>query len=154
MRRRSGAGCALDTSCIVAVLCSWHERHGDAVHAVTERLRSGAVLFVPAHALVETYAVLTRLPAPHRVSPEVALRLLRENFGVGARIATLSAAGHWATLEAAAAAGVIGGGAYDALVAAAARNAAATTLLTLNLRHLARFGRAGFDVIEPGGARG
>ena len=33
-----------------------------------------------APALVEAYAVLTRLPPPHRLSPDMALALLENNF--------------------------------------------------------------------------
>ena len=37
-------------------------------------------MIVAAPALVEAYAVLTRLPPPHRLSPQTALTLLENNF--------------------------------------------------------------------------
>lgn len=60
---------ALDTSVVVAALLGWHEAHESA-----RRAAGGAV--IPAHALLESYSVLTRLPAPHRVAPAVASTLL------------------------------------------------------------------------------
>src|SRR5687767_1526011 len=55
---------SLDTSCIVAAVCTWHEHHDAAVKEIGRRLEDGESLAVPAPALIEAYAVLTRLPAP------------------------------------------------------------------------------------------
>jgi predicted nucleic acid-binding protein len=60
---------AVDTSCIVAAVCSWHEHHAAAAAAIEARYEAGDRLAVAAHGLVEAYAVLTRLPAPHRLAP-------------------------------------------------------------------------------------
>ncbi len=69
-----------DTSCIVAALCGWHEHHERAARELGRRLDSGEALVVAAPALVETYAVLTRLPSPHRLSPADSQALLEANF--------------------------------------------------------------------------
>lgn len=37
-------------------------------------------MIVAAPALIETYSVLTRLPAPHRLSPAAALSVVEANF--------------------------------------------------------------------------
>ncbi|MBI5491080.1 MAG: PIN domain-containing protein [Deltaproteobacteria bacterium] len=140
----------MDTSAIVALLCGWHERHAETMRGVEERIRRGYSLVVPAHALVETYAVLTRLPAPHRLSGEVAFRLLRQNFRSSARVRALAAAEYWTVLADAVDSGIAGGATYDAVVATSARKGGATCLLTLNLRHFASFQRPGFEVLEPG----
>ena len=47
---------------------------------IERRLAGRAKMIVAAPALVEGYAVLTRLPSPHRLSPETALTLLANNF--------------------------------------------------------------------------
>lgn len=60
---------ALDTSVVIPALLGWHEAHEPARRAA-----------VPSHAPLETYSVLTRLPAPHRVSSEVAEQLLAAWF--------------------------------------------------------------------------
>ena len=74
------AVCALDTSCLIAAVCGWHEQHRVAAAEIGRRLDRGERLSVAAHALTEAYAVLTRLPAPHRLSPADAWELLRANF--------------------------------------------------------------------------
>src|SRR6266508_3274050 len=95
MRPRDAAGpdmaaFALDTSCMVAAVCTWHERHLAAVGAIERRLERGGRLAIAAHALVETYAVLTRLPAPHRLAPADAWALVKANFVDSATVVALS----------------------------------------------------------------
>lgn len=99
---------ALDTSVVVAALLGWHEAHEQARRAA----RGGGI---PAHALVESYAVLTRLPAPHRVAPGVASRLLAGWFP-SVRIFVPSPELARSVVGRLAAAGIGGGAAYDALV--------------------------------------
>ena len=126
---------ALDSSCMVAAVCTWHERHVATVDEVERHLDRGDRLAVAAHALAETYAVLTRLPAPHRLAPADAWTLVETNFVEPAIVVTLDAEAHTGVLAGLAKAGVGGGRTYDALIAAAAAHARATTLLTLNARH-------------------
>ncbi|MCH9722675.1 MAG: PIN domain-containing protein [Actinomycetia bacterium] len=99
---------ALDTSVVIAAFAPWHEAHTAARRAVTP----DAV--VPAHAVTETYSVLTRMPEPFRIdAPTVAAYLHRQ---WGGRVLTPDAELHGSLPAAAAAAGVLGGGTYDALV--------------------------------------
>jgi predicted nucleic acid-binding protein len=65
---------------MVAAVCTWHEHHAAAAAEIEGRLERQEQLAVPAPALVETYAVLTRLPAPHRVSAADAWTLVKVNF--------------------------------------------------------------------------
>jgi predicted nucleic acid-binding protein len=53
---------ALDTSVIVAAFSEWHEFHVLALEACHGDPH------VPAHAYMETYSVLTRMPDPFRAS--------------------------------------------------------------------------------------
>ncbi len=126
---------ALDSSCMVAAVCSWHERHAAAHSDIERRLDRGERLAVAAHALVETYAVLTRLPAPHRLTPADAWTLVEANFARTARIVTLSAAAHVRLLSRLAAAGTAGGRSYDAVIGECARLSKVDALLTFNPRH-------------------
>ena len=126
---------ALDTSCMVAAVCSWHERHHEAAAAVESRLERGEQLAVAAHALVETYAVLTRLPSPHRLAPGDAWAVVQANFVESAAVVTLSGREHAALLGRLADAGTGGGRTYDAVIAACAAKARAAELLTFNPRH-------------------
>src|ERR1043166_9312671 len=61
---------ALDTSAIIAALLTWHESHELALEALVGSMAArGSRLVVPGPALVEAYAVMTRLPAPRRLPP-------------------------------------------------------------------------------------
>ena len=64
---------ALDTSVVVPAIATWHEAHETARHAAR-----GAS--IPAHSLLESYAVLTRLPVPHRLDSGIVESLLSERF--------------------------------------------------------------------------
>jgi predicted nucleic acid-binding protein len=98
---------------------------------------------LPAHAAIECYAVLTRLPPPLRQHPEVAAELVRANFPD--RIASLAGRDVLPFLRRIAAAGIHGGAAYDALVAETARRAGAT-LVTRDQRAAATYAAVGVDV--------
>lgn len=99
---------ALDTSVVVAALLGWHEAHEQALDAA----RGGGI---PAHALLESYSVLTRLPAPHRLAPDVVSSLIAGWFPPE-RIFVPSAALARSVVGRLAAAGIGGGASYDALV--------------------------------------
>jgi hypothetical protein len=49
---------------MVAAICGWHEHNERAARGLETRLDRGETMLIAAPALVETYAVLTRLPPP------------------------------------------------------------------------------------------
>jgi predicted nucleic acid-binding protein len=77
-----------DTSVMVAAVCAWHEHHARAADEIERRLERGQELIAAGPALVEVYAVLTRLRAPHWLAPADAHALLEANF-LGGEVATL-----------------------------------------------------------------
>jgi predicted nucleic acid-binding protein len=115
-----------DTSVLVAAFASWHEHHDVAFAA------AGKLDAVVAHCLLETYSVLTRLPAPHRMTAEVVTQLVDANFA-GHELVALPAADHRKLVLGAAALGITGGAIYDALIAAAC-STGALKVLTLDAR--------------------
>jgi predicted nucleic acid-binding protein len=129
------AAFALDSSCMVAAVCTWHEHHAAASSGIERRLDRGERMAIAAHALVETYAVLTRLPAPHRLAPGDAWALVHANFVKHATVVALSGAATVKMLDALAGTGIGGGRTYDAAIAASARQAGVSALLTFNPRH-------------------
>lgn len=139
---------ALDTSCMIAAVCGWHEHNTAAVGEIERRLGRGERLAVSAPALMETYAVLTRLPAPYRLSAAEAWALVEANFVEGRTIFALDSAAYVAHLRQLAMQGVGGGRTYDAVIAACARQSKATTLLTFNRRHFDP-PPEGVTVVEP-----
>jgi len=103
---------AADTSLAVAAFASWHERHEAA-----RRTLDGGLRLVE-HCALETYSVLTRLPAPHRASGEVVREFLKTRFPLP--FLRLSAGAYREFLSALPDRAVSGGAVYDALVAATA----------------------------------
>jgi hypothetical protein len=98
---------AVDTSVAVPALLPWHESH-QSCHAAAFRAAAAA------HVMVETYAVLTRLPAGHQLSGHDARQLLNRRFG--SQVLVPSARLSRAFVDRIAAVGIAGGASYDALV--------------------------------------
>ena len=128
---------AADTSVAVPAALPWHESH-----AAVDTVLAGERVALPAHAAVETYSVLTRLPEPHRLPPHVVREYLRRAFE--RELLTLAGDVHQRLLEQAADVGITGGRIYDAVVAATAREAGAT-LLTRDRRATRVYERIGVD---------
>jgi predicted nucleic acid-binding protein len=128
---------AADTSVVVAAFVSWHEDHEAAVEAIKKGVR------LIGHVAFETYSVLTRMPAPLRVAPELVLELLTRNFPE--QLLTLPALKQYALLSRLVANDIGGGAVYDALVGAAAAHAGAT-LVTLDRRAVPTYSALGVSV--------
>ena len=128
---------AVDSSVVVAAFASWHEHHAVARKAMAARPR------LIAHAAVESYSVLTRLPPPHRASPDIVHAFITGRFTEPFLI--LSETGYQELLAAVAAGQILGGPAYDALIAftAAEHNA---TLMSLDQRAAATYKAVGAQV--------
>jgi predicted nucleic acid-binding protein len=103
---------AADTSLVVAAFASWHENHESARRALDSGLR------LIEHCALETYSVLTRLPAPHRTSSAVVREFLGTRFPEP--FLRLSARAYKDFILGLPDHDVTGGAAYDALVAATA----------------------------------
>ena len=108
-------------------------------------------MLVAAHALVEAYAVLTRLPLPHRLAAADAYAVLAASFITGRRVVALDGAGTTALLKSLAKQGIAGGQAYDAVIASCAHRAKASALLTFNAPHFEPFGGHALEIAVPEG---
>lgn len=128
---------AVDSSGAVAAFGEWNELNAPA-RAV---LDAGAA--IPAHALLETYSVLTAFPPPHRAPPSVVNLWIESRFS--AILPPPNAAEHRDLLRNLAKDGRIGGAVYDALVALSARRAGAT-LVTADRRAASLYALVGVDV--------
>ena len=137
------------TSCMIAAICSWHEHHQAAANEIENRLAGRAKMMVAAPALIEAYAVLTRLPPPHRLSPQTALTLLENNFLKLGTVIALNAKSYQNLLLAAPKNNVAGGRAYDAVIGACAEQAQASAVLTFNASDFVALGQD-YDVVVPG----
>lgn len=132
---------AADTSVLIAGFAAWHEAHESAVRA----LDRGVALI--AHAALETYSVLTRLPPPHRVAPAAAHAYLTD--ASSSNYLTLDARSYRDLIDHLAEHRVIGGASYDALIGLTAK-AAGATLLTRDVRAVRIYERmhVDFEVIN------
>jgi predicted nucleic acid-binding protein len=96
----------------IAALLADHPAHETATEALA------ACRTTIAHAAIETYSVLTRLPAPHRVDATTAATVLAGRTPPA--YATLDGSAYAKAPALLAAAGVSGGATYDGLIALAA----------------------------------
>jgi predicted nucleic acid-binding protein len=103
---------AADSSVAIAALLHDHPAHDSAADALA------ATETTIAHVALETYSVLTRLPAPSRADASTAAMAL--GVRLPATYVTLEASEYAQTPARLAAAGVSGGASYDGLIALAA----------------------------------
>jgi len=102
----------VDTSVAVALVVADHVHHA----ATAERIGARR-LGLAGHAAFELLSVLTRLPAPRRLTPAGVGRLVERRFPASR---SLDAAASAELLARLARSGIAGGAVYDALVGAAA----------------------------------
>ena len=133
---------------MIAAMCSWHEHHELAANEIDRRLARREKMIVAAPALVEAYAVLTRLPPPHRISPEAAITLLDNNFMKSVTVIALTAKSYEALLRLAPKKGLAGGRTYDAVIGTCAEQGRASTILTFNGDDFTALGKD-FAVVVP-----
>jgi predicted nucleic acid-binding protein len=127
----------VDSSVAIAAFGEWHQLNSPARSV----LDNGATL--PAHALLETYSVLTGFPPPHRAPPRLVEAWLVDGFSD--ILPAPSAAEQRTLIHTLSAAGRIGGAVYDALVALTAKLAGAA-LVTADKRALGVYELLGADV--------
>lgn len=100
---------AADSSITIAALLDGHPAHDEAADALA------ACAATIAHAAIETYSVLTRLPPPNRADATTTVEVLDERLP--STFATLSASDYAKAPKQLAGAGVSGGATYDGLIA-------------------------------------
>jgi predicted nucleic acid-binding protein len=126
-----------DSSVVIAAFATWNEHHEAAIEAL------GDARDLVAHAELETYSVLTRLPEPLRMEPAVVAEYLREDYP-GKRI-TLPEPARRALVGRFAGLSIAGGTVYDGLVAATAAHHG-YCLLSCDRRAVVTYDRLGIDV--------
>jgi predicted nucleic acid-binding protein len=99
---------AVDSSVAVAAFGEWHDLNAAACSV----LDGGAA--IPAHALIETYSVLTGFPPPHRAPPGLVDEWLDSRFP--SVLASPSPSEQRELVRVMARSGRAGGAIYDALV--------------------------------------
>jgi predicted nucleic acid-binding protein len=130
-----------DTSAVIAALSAWHEQHESAAQALTN------IHALPAHVVIEVYAVLTRLPAGLAVPATAAAEVLARRFADPPL--RLDVHDRASVVQRLAGAGVLAGATYDGLVALEAA-AHGQALVTLDTRAQSTYRRlnVAFSVID------
>jgi predicted nucleic acid-binding protein len=128
---------AVDTSVIVAAFASWHEAHVSALAVMAQGPR------LPGPCALETYAVLTRLPPPHRSDPVIVRDFLASSFADSPLVLPLVRSTR--LVSDLVAHGISGGAAYDAVVGLVVAHAGAT-LVTLDQRARPTYERIGVPI--------
>src|ERR1700761_9103046 len=121
---------ALDSSYVIPLLSDWHAQHLKTLQSYRHWRKTEAQVVLPVHVILECYSVLTRIPAPYRLPPDVARRTMEANFSRTCLIVGVKAGAIWERIEGMSRLGVGGGQVYDALIAWSAADAGATLLLT------------------------
>lgn len=111
----------------------------DAARAALEAGEPG----IPAHAALETYSVLTRLPPPHRAHAGAVVEFLEDTFGD--KFFALPEPEFHGFVSHLARDDIQGGATYDALIAAVAMHRG-TELLTCDERAARTYERCGAQV--------
>ena len=139
-----------DTSVMVAASCDWHGGYELARKELERRLDAGEHMVLAGPTLVESFAVLTRLPPAYRVSAREATVLIETSFLTGSAIVALSAEDYAQLVHLAPDEGIAGGRIYDRVIAACATRVGVATLLTFNVRDFIRLPMGQVAVISPG----
>jgi len=125
---------------VIAALSTWHEQHRQAAPLLA------TITSLPAHALTESYSVLTRLPGGRALPACTAAALLAQRFNEPSlRLDDDACAAFLATLSASS---IRGGATYDGLIGLEA-STNGHRLLTLDRRAAPTYRLLGvqFDVI-------
>lgn len=126
-----------DSSVVIAAFASWNDHHEAAIKAL------GETRDLVAHAELESYSVLTRLPEPFRAEPALVAEYLREDFP-GERM-TLPEPERRELVGRLAGLSIAGGAVYDALVASTAAHHG-HRLLSCDTRAMPTYKRLGVEV--------
>jgi predicted nucleic acid-binding protein len=137
---------SLDTSVLVASLDP-AEPH----HAACDRLLASGGHHVAAHALLETFSVLTGGRLKTRLRPADAAALIEDSLLPYVTAISLTPRETMALIAACERRGARGGAVYDALHLAAARKAGAEALITLDVQDLAALRQEGDPPVRAPG---
>jgi predicted nucleic acid-binding protein len=125
----------LDTNVLIAAFVQDHEHHTRAL-PLMQKIHAGHDQgFVSAHALLEVYAILTRLPRSPRIMPPQAATLIETNILGYFTVSAVAGREYGDLVRKLGQDGIVGGQAYDALHMMSAEKAGVERIFTFNVRH-------------------
>jgi predicted nucleic acid-binding protein len=137
----------VDSAIIVAAVHANHPLHKPMAGWLDAALDEHAII-VAHHSVLESYAVLTRLPAPYRLGPAEADRVLRETLETHATIAPFDGAAIWDLVDRIGQMPAAGGATYDAFIVEILKGAGVHAIATSHVDQFRRLSRD-IDIIDP-----
>ncbi len=128
----------VDSSILVAGLHANHPFHGPAANWLLHNIPLHQ-LIAAHHTILETYAVLTRLPGTLRITGPEAKQLLGTTVRPNVQIAAFSGASIWDCVDSLVEKAAAGGQSYDAFIAGILVSAGVEAIVTFNTRHFSQF---------------
>jgi predicted nucleic acid-binding protein len=119
------------SSVIVAGVHANHPYHALAANWLVQNLAEHQ-LMAAHHSVLESYAVLTRLPGDLRVSPSEARDLLTATVQANMIIPRFDSENIWTTIETLVMSSVVGGRSYDAFILQILRSVGTGAIATFN----------------------
>lgn len=141
--------CLFDASVLVPAVVDQLANHEVALSCLRGVMAVGRQAFGSCHVLAETYATLTALPLPRRISALEASRLVRSNFIERLELVSLSAEDYSQALEMTVDKGLVSGQIYDALHVVAALKSGCTRIYTYNIAHFKKLAPSGLGISTP-----
>lgn len=131
---------AVDSSVAIAGFASWHDHHAAAVKVLAREPQ------LIAHAAIETYSVLTRLPPPHRAPADLVESYLDARFPT--ELLGLPDPHYRSLINKLASKQILGGQVYDALIAYTAV-VHGVTLVSFDQRATLIYEAMGAQIAQP-----
>lgn len=122
-----------DTSLLVATAIANHPHHNQAFAAFRQVTGGRHVGVVAAHALAETYSILTRFPVSPMIHPSEALRFINTTVIQHCEVISLRVNDYASLIESFANNGIRGGAIYDGIQVYSAEKANCDRIYTFNI---------------------
>jgi predicted nucleic acid-binding protein len=137
----------VDSSILVAGVHANHPLHAVAAGWLIKNIPLHE-LIVSHHSILETYAVLTRLPGELRVTGPEAKQLLESTIKPNMRVADFSSHSIWDCIDSLVNHSALGGHSYDVFIAKILSKAGVKSIATFNTRHFSEFATK-ISTIDP-----
>ena len=141
----------VDSKVIIAAVHANHPRHAVSSDWLEYSIVSHE-LIIAHHSILETYAVLTRMPSDFRVTPTEAKEIIKGTVYKNISVADFTGNQMWEFLDEIIDISAFGGQAYDAFIMEIMKRNEVEGFATYNASHFEAF-RSDIRIIEPGHSR-
>ena len=137
----------VDSSVLIAGVHANHPRHAVAATWLIQNIPLHELL-VAHHSILESYAVLTRLPGEWRLTGSEAKQLLESTIRSNMQVAQFHASSIWDCIDSLVNHSAVGGHSYDGFIAEILNQSGAEAIATFNTRHFSEFASQ-MSMIDP-----